>query len=262
MMPTSFMDLSGELHNRIYELVLVMKRPIQSWQGHWQKRHNLEILRANKIIHREASSIFYGENQFDFTYDSSHGSERTILAPLGKAGGNAAFIRSILVDFPKLDWPDEPNDMVIRKGSRKFLNQLRNVCPNVSKIVIPVGSTTPWEDMLCMGDAPINYSQVICMINTYFGVFEDLTEFTVVALHYVSDGEDFYCNNAELRSDMVNRGWKIQIVGQAVAKHEDDHSKFCDCEDDLSPYDSPNSDDDDDMESYRQQLLCSGTDAD
>lgn len=57
------LELSGELRNRIYEYTLCEEEPITI------DRYNLEeppLLLACKQIREEASSIYYGENDFEF----------------------------------------------------------------------------------------------------------------------------------------------------------------------------------------------------
>jgi hypothetical protein len=122
------------------------------------------------------------------------------------------------LDIPIPKDPAEPDYMSIPKWCRKIRNQLRNLCPNVRKIMIPIDSMDPFEGRMCMGDAPINYSQVICMINEFFGAFEFSPQITVNVFKHFPDGEDFYGNSCELTYDMKSRGWKLQIIDQATLK--------------------------------------------
>jgi hypothetical protein len=116
--------------------------------------------------------------------------------------------------------------------------------------MIPVESTEQWEAAMCMGDAPIDYSQVVCLIDLHFGAFKFLTEITAMALEHEPDGEDFHGHCQELREVMISQGWNIQIVEPAVAEpHAHDASM-----DGLSLYDSVDSDDFDSECEYRREL--------
>ncbi|KAI5369579.1 hypothetical protein Slin15195_G004540 [Septoria linicola] len=75
---TSFLDLPGELRNRIYRLVLrrphsikIVSRRLPPKQFDSSDHHNLKrggppLLRASTDIRREASEIYYLENTFTF----------------------------------------------------------------------------------------------------------------------------------------------------------------------------------------------------
>lgn len=73
--PAGFLNLPGELRNWVYGLVLLDKHPLYPWfkpssRHHWRQTLATGLLRASKTVHREASSLFYGQNRFDFAYVS------------------------------------------------------------------------------------------------------------------------------------------------------------------------------------------------
>ncbi|KAK4549846.1 hypothetical protein LTR36_005147 [Oleoguttula mirabilis] len=57
-----FLELPGELRNRIYRLALLSDNAIPVTAQHFQEP---DLLHACKQVRREAMSIFYGENEFD-----------------------------------------------------------------------------------------------------------------------------------------------------------------------------------------------------
>ena len=63
----SFLELSGEIRNRIYRLVL-RGEPVQFIDGENFERSG-NILRANKQIYEETRRVLYGENDFIFERD-------------------------------------------------------------------------------------------------------------------------------------------------------------------------------------------------
>lgn len=64
--PTSFLDLPGEIRNRVYRLSLIFDRPFEVKVP--SGSFSMPLLLANKQIYAEASSIFYQENAFEISY--------------------------------------------------------------------------------------------------------------------------------------------------------------------------------------------------
>lgn len=63
--PYGFLDLPGEIRNKIYLFVLIYSRPF-TVKLQFGGSNTTALLRTNKQIYNEASSIFYGENTFCF----------------------------------------------------------------------------------------------------------------------------------------------------------------------------------------------------
>lgn len=59
------MDLPGELRNQIYFLVFKKRTPIL-FRQRVGFSHSAAFLRVNKVVHREARNVLYGENRFVF----------------------------------------------------------------------------------------------------------------------------------------------------------------------------------------------------
>jgi hypothetical protein len=97
--PSAFCKLPAELRNRIYESTLRMTEPL--WNMRWRQRERpdgLGLLRVNKMIHDEATAIFYGQNEFDFT---SH-PNLNIVWRLHQIKLHVALIRNIRISIPDL----------------------------------------------------------------------------------------------------------------------------------------------------------------
>ena len=64
-MSATFLDLPSELRNKIYEQLLVQQERINPYN----ERESLTpgLLRANKTVYSEASSVLYAQNCFDLT---------------------------------------------------------------------------------------------------------------------------------------------------------------------------------------------------
>jgi hypothetical protein len=98
-MPANFLSHSGELCNKMYNHHLVLEEPIDPWYGNYGLVLNVNLVCANKMIHREASSLLYAQNRFIFT-----GCDSELIARfLNKIGrNNANHIQYICIDFPNV----------------------------------------------------------------------------------------------------------------------------------------------------------------
>ncbi|KAM0716561.1 hypothetical protein Q7P37_008006 [Cladosporium fusiforme] len=98
----SFLDLPGEIRNKIYmytlnfeSIELAAKTRFHHTSNGVRARHyrdykekikpSLQLLRVNKQINQEASSIFYGQNEFRFTAICGHDILRAFCKTIGKA---------------------------------------------------------------------------------------------------------------------------------------------------------------------------------
>ena len=139
------LDLPAEVRNQIYRDVLVLDQATEldpkSTKGKRhdlvvQARHNkryrydvqprLRVLRVNKQVHREASSIYYGENEFRFTNVSGWYILSSFLLTIGP--DNVHLLRSITIHVP---WPGDTRDGVTFPESR---NQMMYMQTRLSKM--------------------------------------------------------------------------------------------------------------------------------
>src|SRR4051794_5133597 len=99
-MPTNFLSLPRELHDNVYEQLLVLERNVsQPWFNYFHFNElTLGFLCANKTIHLEACLILYGKNRFDFTI----GNAEDISGFLNQIGrNNASYLLHLIIDFPR-----------------------------------------------------------------------------------------------------------------------------------------------------------------
>lgn len=79
--PFPFLNLPGELRNKIYRLVLVKSKAF-TVKLQFGGSRTTSLMRTNKQIYQETSSIFYEENTFCFPQSLFVGAP--IIAQLGK----------------------------------------------------------------------------------------------------------------------------------------------------------------------------------
>lgn len=93
-MPFRFCDLPSEIRNVIFEFCLVSPAPIEPLQHQSESRLAVGLLGTNKAIWREAHTVFYTQNRFDFRcyeYDQI----RRFIQQIGMH--NASHIRHICI---------------------------------------------------------------------------------------------------------------------------------------------------------------------
>ncbi|KAG2418920.1 hypothetical protein HFD88_002023 [Aspergillus terreus] len=130
--PANFFTLPCELRNQIYHLLLTSAKPVNPW---FMRGHNLEInlIRTNKAIQREAAWVLYGGNIFDFRPGF-----RLLYEGVGfidRIGShNARYIRHIQIDiFPLLYYPSDPR--MANAISHDF-SKIQSHCSNLKTLVV------------------------------------------------------------------------------------------------------------------------------
>ncbi|KFY68143.1 hypothetical protein V496_01263 [Pseudogymnoascus sp. VKM F-4515 (FW-2607)] len=151
---TNFLDLPGELRNRIYELCLLHKEPLALWTGFNQRRElSPGLLRASKAVHNEAISLFYAQNRFDFTIATPK-RIALFLQTIGRK--NAGHIQHLYVDFPKFSY-QEPGDATLSDDSTSIFSSIQGSCANLSTLTAFVDSVLYIEFALYGLDNPETY---------------------------------------------------------------------------------------------------------
>ena len=130
-MPTSFLDLPGEIRNEIYKYLLVHDVTIKPWSGDHALSPN--ILATNRTILREASSILYGNNCFDFTrWGRSPYWIQVFFGAIGII--NMGYFRSICLDFPQFDMKNE--SPTLDDISQSNLEIIEGFCTRLETVTI------------------------------------------------------------------------------------------------------------------------------
>jgi len=218
-MSTNFLKLPSELRNRIYELCLLHEEPINPWID-YNQRHELTpgLLRANKTIHREASSLLYAQNRFDFTMATPE-DVASFLRTIGN--NNADCIRHICVDFPSL-CDLEPGNVTLEEGSDSILENIQSGCANLRTLTTSLSSTHAMELRLDALDNHKIVTEALTLVNTRFRAVSSLQD---IIVEVYEDGPSDY-----IRRKIENHGWTVNTT-EYVEEWGSDRS-FGDFEDD------------------------------
>ena len=231
---SNFFSLPRELRDQIYELVILHPEPIDPWVDYGPP-YNLtpELLRANKAINREASSLLYARNRFDFTSSTPE----NVASSLGQIGRNSADnIRHICIDFPRFLHLD-PGNVTLEDDSVGIFANIRSGCANLSTLTTSLYSTNAMELRLDALDNLKLVTEALDVINTLFRTISTLQKIIVEV--YEDGPSDF------IRKEMDNHGWTMSATKY---EEEDFERSFSDFEYDDHYYDRGG--DSDDRESY------------
>lgn len=203
--PASFLCLSGELRNKIYEQVLVHHEkpiPLLTYPWGWQSTTlglTPELLLANKTVHREASSLLYGQNRFNFAICTSE-HVTCFFDQIGR--NNANHIRHICIAFPNIrdlgrhDAALEDNDSV------RILEKVQSDCTNLRTLTTSLYSTNAMVLELDALENPQIVVEAVALVDARFRVFSSLRE---VIVEVYEDGP-----SADVRKTMESHGWTIK----------------------------------------------------
>jgi hypothetical protein len=237
-MPANFLSLPSELRNNIYEQLLVLqetvKFPIKPWLAPSQAQALTPgLLRANKTIHLEASSILYGQNYFDFTSTSEN--VTSFLEQIGH--NNASYILYICVDFPEFHCLDL-HEITFEDDSVRILAKILSHCTNLIKLRTSLHSTNAMEVRLEALDYPKIVAEGLALVDARFRAISSLQE---IIVEVYEDGPSDY-----IRREMKNHGWTIRAI--EYVEEPDFDRFFSDTEDDDYRYDDDSGGDDYDID--------------
>lgn len=135
----TFLDLPGEIRNEIYKLALVQKKPIPINQQYGKAvKLNMALFRTCKVVHEEASPLFYSLNQLDCA-DVSEAKIASFLARIGHR--NASYISHMILDFPEFDvhWPPDETEGVsveLFRRSMQLFASIRELSPRLTMVTL------------------------------------------------------------------------------------------------------------------------------
>jgi hypothetical protein len=225
--PASFLGLPSELRNKIYELVVLHQEPINPWA------ENLTpgLLRANKAIHSEASSLFYSRNVFDF----ADATPEDILLFLERVGSqNAGYIQHIRIAFPTF-LSLNSDDVALEEGSVSILTNIQGRCTNLNTLTTSLESTNAVELRLDNLDNHRMATAALMLVDARFRVISSLQE---IIVEVYEDGP-----SGHFRKEMKRCGWTIR----EWVEEDDDRRGFSD-DDDYDDYDDYGGNDYDDYD--------------
>jgi hypothetical protein len=197
-MSANFLKLPSELRNRIYRLCLLLQEPIDPWINYSRQRNLVpELLRTNRTVYREANSLLYAQNRFDFTNGTAE-QIALFLKTIGRS--NANYIQHICIDFPNFHHPELGN-VTLSDGSIRIFASIQSSCANLSMLTAFAYSTLTMEDRLKELDKP---EIIIELVDTCFRAISSLKKIIV----------GVYDNNpsCSIREKMKNCGWTIIVT--------------------------------------------------
>jgi hypothetical protein len=237
-MSTNFLSLPSELRNKIYEQLVVHQEPINPcilYNGRYGLTPGL--LRVNKTVHREATSLLYAQNCFDLTR-FTFGDIPSFLEQIGR--NNAAYIRHIYINFPSFLYLD-PSDITLKDKSDHILAKIQSECANLSTLKTSLDSTNTMELRLDRLDYPKVVVEALSLVNTRFRAISSLQE---IIVEVYKDGPSDH-----IRREMKRHGWTV-IENEYVEYVEEEDFDisfsdiyFADYDDFRLDYDDMNDDD-------------------
>jgi hypothetical protein len=200
-MSANFLDLPRELRDRVYKLCLLHQEFINPWIDSNQRQElKSGLLRANKTVHREASSLFYAQNCFDFTM-ATPGDIASFLGTIGR--NNADCIRNVCINFPTFLYLD-PGGVTLAEGSTTILANIQSGCANLRTLTTSLYSKNTMELRLDGHDNPKIIPEALALVDIRFRAISSLQEINV---RVYEDGPSGY-----IRRKMESHGWTINAT--------------------------------------------------
>ena len=204
-MSTNFLSLPSELRNKIYQQTVVSRvRLTPCARG---RRYNLTpgLLRTNKMVHSEASSLLYARNRFEFTFCSCE-SVASFFEEIGC--DNANYIRHVCLNYPKFSTWDRHNP-TIESNDIRILTVIQSNCANLSTLtLLPFFSFFPPLGTLQLGMLRVRdrkaVSEAVAMLGACFRKIRSLQEVIVEVSR-----AGF---NDHVRKEMERHGWIVRDV--------------------------------------------------
>ncbi|KAK1764239.1 hypothetical protein QBC33DRAFT_457687 [Phialemonium atrogriseum] len=197
--PTGFLSLPSELRNEIYELILLCQEPIDPCDEYNRRQQQLTLglLRTNKAVHDEASSLFYSRNRFDFT-NATPEEVSLFIEKIGSS--NAGCIRHILIEFPQFLHLGS-DDVTLVEDSASILAIIQSGCANLSTLTTSIDSTSAMESRL---DGLDNYKVATEVLNLVDARFKAISSLQHIILEVYEDGPSDH-----IRRAMESYGWTM-----------------------------------------------------
>jgi hypothetical protein len=199
-----FLNLPSELRNMIYELVLVRKKAVWAWFRDRKEPYSPGLLRASRLIHREASSIFYSRNRFDFV-DASPTRVAAFLQQIGP--NNAAYIQHVSILFPynfRAYLSDVYcADVHLNDRTMAVFNSVRSNCVNLSSLTAFLEHAGSMEHLLEEGDD----DPVLEALDDVADLFRLIPSLPKITVETLDDPLNDYTQEI-----MESYGWKTSTI--------------------------------------------------
>ena len=200
-MPTNFLSLPRELRDQIYELVLVEDPKLGSlpyYPHPFFQMLTLGLLRANKTIHVEASSVFYSQNEFDLTKVARN--PKDLASFLGQIGqNNAAHIQHIRVEFPIVNFDYA---IGISDDCLYILELIQINCVNLSTLTT---SLRGCRDHTTFRIDQLDHILVTAALKLVENPFKAISSLQEIIFEVYNPVPDY------IRREIRSRGWTVQV---------------------------------------------------
>lgn len=213
-MPRNFLSLPEKIRNEIYKYLVVQNEPICfKLNSVWDSQQevypfkvrqgeleiNTNILRVNKLIHREASILLYSRNCFYFTNEPRYGSHFEKF--FNRIGMYANCIQHIKVHFPVFVEKTHGRPVIFRHNSGPMFDQIQSHCINLQTIELAVDKNKRHPPGLESQDCSEFVTEGLALINNRLREFPSLQNILVVT--------DFLMGRG-VQMEMGNLGWEIK----------------------------------------------------
>ncbi|KAI0478324.1 hypothetical protein F4859DRAFT_53972 [Xylaria cf. heliscus] len=209
----NFFSLPSELRNGIYELVLLhLQEPLDPWAYYFRLDYIREdswlrgqltpgLLRANKAVHREAGSLFYGKNCFNL----SNTSPEQLVSFLEQIGGiNASYIRHVVIDFPLFRSPSPGHGVALVERSVDILAAIQSHCINLSSLRTSPRTLSSMELIFDNADNDKVATKALQLVDAHFRAIKSPQE---IIIEVYEDAPSDH-----VRQRMKSHGWTITTV--------------------------------------------------
>ena len=200
-MSANLLSLPGELRKAIFQQLLVDHELIApSIRVYPLRPLSPELLRVNKAIQHEASSLLYSHNCFELTAcDPKH-----LISFIDKIGrNNASRIQHIYIEFP--DILDLGTDSVTLWDDRvRFFAKIQSDCTDLRTITTSLRSTNAMALKLDTLANPNAVGEALALVDTQFKAITSLKQ---IVVEVYEDGP-----SAALRNTMESYGWTIKVT--------------------------------------------------
>ncbi|KAM0270860.1 hypothetical protein ACHAQH_009286 [Verticillium albo-atrum] len=233
-----FLNLPSELRVIIYEVLLSSEDLISPNAFYLRAKYTPALLRLNKTIHREASSVLYGQNCFDFS-DSDPSEAESFFEQIGTT--NASYIKHVMIIFPRFLHLESGN-VTLEDESVDMLAHVRNACVNLSSITTSLFSTDSMELEL---DGLENYNiarEAIQLVDASFRAISPLRD-VILELYDINPSD-------HIRDMMRSHAWILRTTEciEGIRDFDDDSDYHPRCYSEYDDYNDYCDDEDDDYD--------------
>jgi hypothetical protein len=211
-MPLSFLSLPRELRDQIYELVLLHEElRVPGYRCSIGQELTPGLFQVSKTIHREATSLFYALNRFDFCFATAKEND-SFFEQIGQ--DNVAYIRHISVKFPRFFFP-KSGEITLDNDDVVVFENIQSRCANLSTLTMSLNAVLMAVDLEFgplelshfglseLSDESKAFSEALKLVNTHFRAVPSSPKIIVeLWTHGPSD---------LIQKEVESYGWTIKV---------------------------------------------------